>query len=290
MIGVWNQSMKIAVISDIHANLPALEAVTHDLETWRPDQVIVAGDLVNRGPRSAECLSFVQSKVVTAGWRALLGNHEEYVMHHATPDAPRSGPAFEIRRASYFTFRQLGGNVRLLADLPFSISLDSPDGSEARFTHASMRGTRDGIYRRTPDAEVLLQAGLSKPDDRRPSIFCVGHTHMPFVRWVHGMLVVNAGSVGMPFDGDTRASYAQLIWCDGAWSAKIVRLPYDLARADRDYDETGFLEQGGPLARLMRIELRTAHSQLYQWAQRFEAPVLAGVISMEESVEEYLAM
>jgi len=282
--------MKIAVISDVHANLPALEAVTDHLEAWRPDRVIVAGDLVNRGPRSLECLQFAQHKARVAGWRLLLGNHEEYVMRHADPDAPRSGPAFEIRRASYFTFCQLGCNVRPLAALPFSISLDSPDGSEARFTHASMRGTRDGIYRRTPDAEVLLQVGAPRQDGALPSLFCVGHTHMPFARRVGEMLTVNAGSVGMPFDGDTRASYAQLAWRDGEWSAEIVRLAYDLERADRDYEETGFLEQGGPLARLMRIELRTAHSQLYQWAQRFEAPVLAGVMTMEESVEEFLAM
>jgi predicted phosphodiesterase len=264
--------------------------VTDHLEAWRPDHVIVAGDLINRGPRSSECLKFAQDKVATSGWRILLGNHEEYVMRHADPDAPRTGPAFEIRRASYFTFRQLGCNVRPLAELPFSASLDSPDGSEARFTHASMRGTRDGIYRRTPDAEVLLQVGAPRQDDCRPSLFCVGHTHMPFVRRVGDALVVNAGSVGMPFDGDTRASYAQLTWRGGEWSAEIVRLPYDLARADRDYEETGFLEQGGPLARLMRVELRTGHSQLYQWAQRFEAPVLAGVITMEESVEEFLSM
>lgn len=282
--------MKIAVISDIHANLPALQAVTDHLEAWRPDHVILAGDLVNRGPRSLECLRFAQHKARDAGWQLLLGNHEEYVIHHAAPDAPRSGPAFEIRRASYFTFRQLGCDVRPLVALPFSVSLNSPDGREARFTHASMRGTRDGIYRRTPDAEVLLQIGPPRPGDRPPALFCVGHTHMPFVRRVGDTLVVNAGSVGMPFDGDTRASYAQLVWRDGEWSAEIIRLAYDLERADRDYEETGFLEQGGPLARLMRIELCTAHSQLYQWAQRFEAPVLAGVITMEESVEEFLAM
>ena len=282
--------MKIAVISDVHANLPALEAVTDHLEAWRPDQVIVAGDLVNRGPRSLECLDFAQHKARAAGWRLLLGNHEEYVIRHADLDAPRAGPAFEIRRASYFTFRQLGCNIWPLVALPFSISLDAPDGSEARFAHASMRGTRDGIYRRTSDAEVLLQIGAPRQDDRLPLLFCVGHTHMPFVRRVGGVLVVNAGSAGMPFDGDTRASYAQLTWRDGVWSARIVRVTYDLARADRDYEETGFLDQGGPLARLMRIELRTGHSQLYQWAQLFEAPVLAGVISMEESVEEFLAM
>ena len=92
----------------------------------------------------------------------------------------------------------------------------------------------------------------------------------------------------MPFDGDTRAGYAQLTWLAGGWSATIVRLGYDIEQADRDYDETGFIDRGGPLARLMRIELRTGRSQLYQWAKRFEAPVLAGQMTMEESVEEFL--
>ena len=282
--------MKIAVLSDIHANLWALHAVTEHLEAWRPDFVIVAGDLVNRGPRSLDCLRFAQEKTHTAGWRTLLGNHEEYVIRHGDPDAPRSGPEFEIRRASHFTFRQLNCDVRALAALPFSVSLPAPDDSGARFTHASMRGTRDGVYRRTPDRELRQQIGSPQPDGRMPSLFCVGHTHMPLVRQVDDTLVVNAGSVGMPFDGDTRGSYAQMVWRDSHWSAEIIRLTYDLARTDQDYEDTGFLEQGGPLARLMRIELRTAHSQLYQWAQRFEALVLAGVMTMEESVEEFLAM
>ncbi|MCS7060057.1 MAG: metallophosphoesterase [Anaerolineae bacterium] len=282
--------MKIAVLSDVHANLPALEAVAEHVERWRPDQVIVAGDLVNRGPRSPECLRFVQHRAAATGWQMLLGNHEEYVLYHTRPDAARSGPAFELRRASYFTFCQLGGDVRALADLPFSISLDAPDHHEARFTHASMRGTRDGMYRRSSDAELLEQIGPPRCDNRLPAVFCVGHTHMPFIRLVNQTLVVNAGSVGMPFDGDTRASYAQLVWRGDHWQAEIIRLTYDLARADQDFEETGFLEQGGPLARLMRIELRTARSQLYQWGQRFEALVLAGVMTMEESVEEFLGM
>jgi hypothetical protein len=147
-----------------------------------------------------------------------------------------------------------------------------------------MRGTRDGIYPHSSDAELRERAGQPWP-----GLFCAGHTHLPVVRRVDGALVVNGGSAGLPFDGDTRASYAQLTWRGGAWSAEIVRLRYDLEQADRDYVETGFLEAGGPLARLMRIELRTGRSQLYQWAQRFEPLVMSGAMTMEEAVADFLA-
>jgi predicted phosphodiesterase len=276
--------LKLAVLSDIHSNLAGLHAVTQHIEDWHPDQVVVAGDLVNRGPRPLECLRFVQEKQAACGWLTLLGNHEEYVIGHARPGQARSGPEFELKRGSYWTYCQLGGDVSALVAMPFAIHLSAPDGSEVRLTHASMRGTRDGIYRRTPERELREQVGAPLPP-----LFCVGHTHMPLIRRVDGTLVVNAGSAGLPFDGDPRAGYAQMTWRNGQWQAEIIRLDYDRHQAERDFVDSGFLEQGGPLAQLMLIELRTAHSQLYQWATRYEAAILAGEITIEEAVREFIA-
>jgi hypothetical protein len=105
---------------------------------------------------------------------------------------------------------------------------------------------------------------------------------------VDSTLVVNVGAVGMPFDGDPRASYGQLTWqCDG-WQAKIVRVAYDRSQTEQDYVDTGFLADGGALARLMLLELQRARSQLYNWALAYEAPVLAGELSMDESVDRYV--
>ena len=72
--------MKLAVLADIHANLPALHSVASHIEAWQPDGVVLAGDVVNRGPRPLECLRFVQEKQRAAGWGVVRGNHEEYVM------------------------------------------------------------------------------------------------------------------------------------------------------------------------------------------------------------------
>ncbi len=276
--------MKLAILADIHANWPALQTVAGHLETWQPDQVIVAGDIVNRGPRPVECLRFVQDKQREAGWQVVIGNHEEYVISHARPGAPRSGPQFEIHRGSYWTYRQLGGDVSTLEAMPFQLSLSAPDESEARITHASMLGTREGIYRRTPDEELSRKIGLPAP-----VLFGVGHTHIPLTRSLNGTLVVNVGSVGLPFDGDARASYAQLTWSGGEWRAEIVRLDTDRARAERDFVETGFLEEAGALAPLILIELRTAKSRLFEWARQYEARVLAGEMTVYESAQAFLA-
>jgi len=274
--------MKLAVLADVHANFAALEAVAAQLEKWRPDWVIVAGDLVNRGPRPLECLRFVQDKMRTAGWLSVLGNHEEYVMSHAHPEAPRSGMQFDLRSTSYWTYQQLNGDVSALAAMPLQQSCLAPDGSEFRVVHASMSGTRAGVYTYTSDD--VLRRLIDPP----PALLCVGHTHKPLIRRVDRTLVVNVGAVGLPFDGDQRASYGQLTWRANAWQAEIIRLEYDRKRADRDFDLTGFMDQSGAFAPLIRKELHLAQSQLYEWGQQYEAPVLAGELTLTESVRRFL--
>jgi len=274
--------MKLAILADIHANLTALWAVAAHIEAWRPDTVIVAGDVVNRGPRPLECLQLVQEKQHTAGWLVVRGNHEDYVLKQTKPDAPRRGPQFEIHRHSFWTYQQLNGNAPALAVMPLQQRLSAPDGSEVRVTHGSMLGNRDGIYPETADAD------LRQKIEPAATLFCVGHTHRPLVRFIDETLVVNVGSAGLPFDGDRRPSYAQLEWRRGRWQAKIMRLNYDRQQAERDFFETGFLEDSGPLAFLILNELRTAQSRLYQWTELYQPLVLAGEMTMEESVREFL--
>jgi predicted phosphodiesterase len=275
--------LKVAVLADIHASLPALVAVSGAIERWRPDEVIVAGDIVNRGPRPAECLDFVQERVERAGWRALRGNHEDYVLIHTRPETPRSGPLFEVYRNSYWTFCRLNGRVEGLERLPFAISLTDPAGGELRAVHASMRGNRDGIFPDTPDAVLRRQI------DPAPAALVVGHTHRPLVRCLDDTLVVNAGAVGMPFDGDWRAAYAQLTWSAGRWQAEIIRLAYDREQAERDFVATGFLSEAGALAQIMLAELRQSRSLLDRWVRGWEPAFLAGEMTIAESVRDFLA-
>lgn len=274
--------MKIAVLADIHSNYVALQAAMQDLEHWQPDQVILAGDLVNRGPRPAECLQAFQAQAARSGWQTVRGNHEDYVIEQADLHLQKSSPAYEVHRASRWTYQQLGEDVQPLLAMPFQHSLFAPDGSELRVVHASMRGMRDGIYPETPDSTLAQQ--MAPP----PAVLCVGHTHRPLIRQVNGTLVVNAGSVGLPFDENPQPAYARLTWLHGEWRAEIIRLPYDLARARADFFDSGYYTEAGPLTRLVLIELQTARSMLFYWSFRFQARAEHGLISMQDSVAEFL--
>ena len=275
--------MKVAVLADIHGNLPALQTVVPHIEKWRPDAVIVAGDIVNRGPKPLECLKLIRDKQQNDGWLVVRGNHEDYVLSQTSPDAPRSGPAFNICKVTFWTLNHLDGYVPMIQAMPFQHSVETPDGGEIRTVHASMKSNRDGIYTDTPDDYLRRQ--ISPP----PRVFCTGHTHQPLIRTVDDTLVVNVGSAGMPYDGNPRAAYAQLTWQNGHINAEIVRLEYDREQTERDIHDTGFDSNSGPLAPLMIVEFRHSRAYLHIWMRRYQRRVMTGEVSIEKAIAEYIS-
>ena len=275
--------MKVAVLSDIHGNLPALKAVVADIDRWQPEYVVVAGDIVNRGPSSDECLKFVLQRRDERGWHLLRGNHEDFVLECADPDRPRSGPAYEMTRFAHFALAQINGQVDELTALPDMYEISAPDGQVLRVVHASMRSNREGIYPMTSD-EQLRQ--LIEP---APAVFVTGHTHRALVRQIDDAIVVNIGSVGSSFDGDQRAAYGRFRWTGGCWETEVVRVEYDYASTEADYVSSGFLEHGGPLAQLILVEFRKARGLIFRWADRYEGKIISGDISVEQSIRELLS-
>lgn len=275
--------MKIAVISDIHGNIPALETVTADIEQWQPDNVIVDGDIINRGPLSRDCLEWILARQQRDDWQVVRGNHEDYVLECAAVDSMADAPEFEVRQFAYWTYQQVVEYVPILDNLPSQHSVCAPDGTELRVMHGSMRDNRDGVYPKTSDAELREQIAPA------PKVFVTGHTHRPLIRQIDATTVVNVGSVGASFDGDRQLSYGRFTWTESrGWQSEIVRLPYDYARIEQDYKTSGFLDEAGPLAQLMLVELRRAGGLVYRWASRYEKAVLAGEISLENSVRDVL--
>jgi len=211
--------MRILVISDLHANWPALEAVMA-AETF--DRLLVGGDLVSYGPHPRQVVDFVRRHATLA----VRGNHDHALAHAVDfRCAPSSKPLAEATRALHRTLLH-PEDLDFLRALPLTVALEAP-GHSFFCVHAS---PLDHLYRYTlmPD---------SPEDDLRHEIapvhedyVLVGHTHFPMSRRVGGQFVVNPGSVGQPRDGDPRASYAVIE--DGVVTLK--RTAYDVERTVAD--------------------------------------------------------
>ena len=282
-MGQARTAVKLALIADIHANLPALQAVLADVDGWRPDLVVVLGDIVNRGPHPRECHELVLSRARAAGWRLLAGNHEEYVLHVHREDAVPGSAAFAMHQHTYWTAGQLSGLLDALDELPGRVDLDFAEpAGRASCVHASLLGNRDGIYPEMNDASVAGRI------DGGTRLFAVGHTHRPLIRDLDGTLVVNVGSVGLPFDGDRRAGYARAVAGARGWQVAIRRLTYDWRQTRADCVAGEFVAGSGAVARIICRELEIAHPLLAKWTDRYQQPIMTCQISVAQSVTEFL--
>lgn len=277
--------MKVAIFSDVQANLVAMEEAVEGILNWAPDLVIMAGDLVNRGPRSLDCLKLFDRLRHTRGWLPVQGNHETWILRCGN-EPPVDPLEAELRRFADWTYDQLKPGIEAMSGWPDHLCFHGgtdPGAGWVHVTHGTMASNRDGIGPRVPD-EALR--GTLPPDI---ALFVTAHTHRPLERVLDGTPILNVGSVGSPFDGDVRGSYAQLEWRGGHWHREIIRFHYDRARADRDFLDSGFIEEGGPLARILYEEWRQARALMPQWRRDFEAAVLAGQLAPEPAVRDFLA-
>ncbi|MGA7351994.1 MAG: metallophosphoesterase family protein [Acidobacteriaceae bacterium] len=234
--------MRIAVVSDVHGNGTALEAVIADLREATPDLVLHGGDLADGGSSPMR----VVDRIGELGWLGVMGNTDEMLVRpQALEDfaAQSKAPAamWEMIREIAAATRTALGEARLawLGHLPATIARP-----ELAVVHA-----RPGDCWRAPAADAsdteleAIYGGLGK------KTVAYGHTHLPSIRKLGGTpkLLINTGSVGLPYDGDARASYllldegvpeirrveydvekelALLAWCGlpgAAWTAKMLR-------------------------------------------------------------------
>ncbi len=275
--------IKLAVLSDIHGNWPALQAVAADIDGWGPDVVLVNGDVVNDGPSNLACWRYVARRRAGDGWHVLRGNHEEYVTEWLDPATPRQGPAYDLIRVSRWTFDQFGGQVDELAALPERWDYAAPDGSTLVAMHGTLWGNRAGIYPFTTDDDVRQRIVSTA------AVFVTAHTHVPHIRTLDGTRVVNTGSVGIPGDGDGRAAYGRLTWTTAAgWDAQIIRVAYDRAAAERDYFTSGFIDGVGPEGELSLVQFRMAADVRTRWSAVYRQRILRGELSVADSVHLWL--
>jgi len=274
--------MKLAVLSDIHGNVPALEAVLEDIARWRPDEVIINGDVINRGPYSLRVLELLAEQLPQAV--RLLGNHESFTLYSAQHPLLPEDPKYDLRRLAQWTAAQLAGALAPIADwLDHLDRIGLEGGASLHVTHGSRLGNRDGIGPSTREAELPAKLG------ERRDLFVASHTHRPMRREFDGGLVVNIGSVGQPLDGDARAAYGRFELRDGRWEAQIRRVAYDKPQAIRDFHASGFLHHAGPVGWLIYAEHRLNQMCVGPMMHRYLATIEAGELTVRGAVEHYLA-
>jgi putative phosphoesterase len=222
--------MRSAVVSDLHGNLAALQAVAEDLEREQVDLVVQGGDLVTTGPRPAEVLDRVRD----LGWAGVVGNTDELLW-----DA-------SVRAEQERTAPRLAGWLRQLFETlaPWARERLGQERIDwLRRLPREWRSERLLVVHASPhDLWRAPLLGASDTDLRSvfggqgADLVVYGHIHRPYVRDLAGLRVANSGSVGLPYDGDWRASY--LLIEDGR--AAVRRVAYDLQRELADIRSVGF--------------------------------------------------
>lgn len=263
--------MRYAVLSDIHANLPALEAVLAHVDArGDADAVYHLGDLVGYAPWPDEVVELLRDR----GIPGVAGNYDSTTAHRHD----HCGCRYEDPEQQALSHESYGWTLervseatrRWLAELPFRIDVRPGGGHATGPKMVLVHGapTLNTLYwteDRTDDfcRKMARIAGLREGD-----ALLFGHTHVPWIREVDGMLFANAGSVGRPRDGDPRACYVLVTTpggdgapaagepgprrptagdgpnrdrkpAGGGWRVEHVRVEYDVERAARGIEESG---------------------------------------------------
>lgn len=234
--------MRVAVLSDVHGNAGALQAVLAD--AGNTDLIVANGDLLAYGPHPAETLDLLRA---LPNALFVAGNNDRYLLERRWESKPSDGWEAESFANLKWTAEAIGPEgLECVASWPFQQQLELAGG--ALVVHASPLADNIGMFPWTPDAQL---SHMLRDIDQR-LVIC-GHTHLVMDRQPDQHRVVSDGSAGFPFDRDLRPSY--IIFDDGGsgLSVEVRRVDYDTDAAIRDLDERRV-----PFAQVIAFQIRHA--------------------------------
>jgi putative phosphoesterase len=227
--------MAVAIVTDIHANLPALEAALARIDELGIDRVYSGGDLVGYGPHPNEVCALIAERAIPT----IYGNYDYAIARdlddcgcaYVTPHDRELG-----QQSVAWTLANTDQRSKdFMRPLPFDLRFDVGDRS-VHLVHGSPRKVNEYLFE---DKPARLYERLAAAEDAHTLVF--GHTHKPWIREYGGVVFVNCGSVGKPKDGDPRAAFAVLD-PDGA---RIERVEYDAAAVAREVAAAGLPAEYG---------------------------------------------
>jgi putative phosphoesterase len=215
---------RIAIFSDLHGNSAATEAVLAAIDAEAPDAIYNLGDLVGYGAKPNETISLIRER----GIPTIMGNYDDGVgfdrddcgCAYKNKDEEARGQQSLVWTRAETTEENKAYLRTLLPEIRFEA-----EGKRFRLVHGSPRRMNEYLFEdRDPRSLVRIAQGADA------DVLVFGHTHMPWVRTIEGVLFVNTGSVGKPKDGDPRAAWALLTVAAGKpVQVEIRRVPYDVA-------------------------------------------------------------
>jgi putative phosphoesterase len=212
--------MKVALISDVHANLPALEAVLAHARQQGAESIWNAGDLVAYGPFPDEVVKQIRQE----GAHSTLGRYDQRVLRYKKKRAGwRKSKRLEEYLAIKWAYGQLSKKSRkYLRFLSRELRIKAR-GKRFLLTHANPGSGKRSLTVATPEKRLRQIAREAKAD-----VIVCGHSHQPFVKQVDSVWFINPGSVGLPRDGDPRASYTLLQLLQDEIAVQHFRIEYDV--------------------------------------------------------------
>lgn len=234
---------KLAILSDIHGNLPALEAVLADLKNFDIDQIIVAGDVINFGPFSNQTAQIV----IENGWPVIRGNNEYFLLDFNTPRAPAEWNDPIQFAPTRWTIQHFEPKLKnIISTWPDTINLRPGNAPPIQIFHGTPDSPWESIFWTMTDEEISRLLSNVEAE----FIIC-GHTHLPMDRQVHRWRILNPGSVGIPLDGIRSASYMILEGNEQGWEPSFRRIAFDYTVIFDEFEKSGYNRECGPIGRLI---------------------------------------
>jgi putative phosphoesterase len=235
---------RVAVISDIHSNVPALESVLVDISERGLGLCYCLGDLVGYGTFPNEVIQTIRQQDIPT----VMGNYDQGVGNSSDEcGCAYRDPVAEAlgkRSIAWSNAHTSQANKGFLRELPSQIPLQL-GGLHVNLVHGSPRRINEYLFEDRPDKSLERLLDLVESD-----VMVCGHTHLPYHRVLpSGRHVVNAGSVGKPKDGDPRACYAVLEADGGQLGVEFVRVPYDIERVTRAIESSAMPDEYAEMLR-----------------------------------------
>lgn len=250
--------MIVGVITDLHGNEPATDAVLSEFHRLGADQVICLGDAVDPFPRSAQVLrKLVERKIPT-----LRGNHEDYVIwtREGTGDDKVRGPRFAPVQQAATSFK--ADEIREMKSWPVSMRMRDLPG--VIFCHASPDSNTLGW--KTDVSEELA----NRLDAVEAELLIGGHWHTPREQTWRGKTLVTVGAAGIPFGRAGHAEFLVLEAGPAGFRREHLSVPFDLENSVGNYLQSGWIGPGAPVSILYLLELATGERALSPFFTRLK--------------------